>query len=431
MAEKLDFKAIHNDLLAKQTYRQWFPGTVQGSTYRAANHIRGGKKPNLWIMLKGSHPGCWGDYVDNSIHGTNLLRLYCYWAGTPGWNSSDSKAVGKAMYEAAKRLGYTDNQSFAEKSSLSAQIPVEKKDKSTNEPVLTEEDLRKKKKAQEIWNKALPLDGTIAEKYFIGREIYDIPSFDQGRFLSNYPYYFEGKVISYHPCIIFPYRRYPSPEIVAIQRLYLSEDGRKKANVASPRKNLGPVEGAAIQFPSHDKAAARNFLFVGEGVETCLSYQQVLFKETGVKFTVWVVGGGDNTSKLILPKKAIISAIVDNDDKGINSASALKENCRHQGVEFSKSKGFLIPPHGKDWNDYVVDEVKRTGEFVEMQDEAEQTLYSPNAEMHKQGNLNLSEFLKSKRDFSFLDNLTKEFGENILMEEIREVQTDKRPLHNA
>ena len=45
--------------------------------------------------------------------------------------------------------------------------------------------------------------------------------------------------------------------------------------------------------------------------------------------------------------------------------------------------------------------------------------------MHKQGNLTLSELLKSNLDFSFLDNLTKEFGENILMEEIREVQTDK------
>ena len=97
-----------------------------------------------------------------------------------------------------------------------------------------------------------------------------------------------------------------------------------------------------------------------------------MFKETGVKFTVWVVGGGDNTSKLILPKKAIVSAIVDNDDKGIESASALQENCRHQGVAFSKSKGFLIPPHGKDWNDYVIEEVKRNKEFVGTQEETEQ-----------------------------------------------------------
>lgn len=367
----LDFKAIHNDLLPKQEYTQWFPGKVQGSTYRAVNHIRGGESLNLWIMLKGNHPGCWGDYVETSICGSSLLLLYCYWAGIQGWNSSDSKTVGKAMYEAAKRLGYAGNLSFAEKSSLNAEKPGEDKNRLISKPVFTEEALTQKKKAQSIWNKAKRLPREVIDRYYKNRGLDDFwlfsePErlFDCMRFIQDHPYYSDdGKLIGKFPCIITPFRKCSSDEVVAIQQLWMSPDFRKKAfskdSSYPSRKFRGSPTEAAMRFPSPNKAVAGNHLYIGEGTENVLSFLKLKFEETGIWYTGWAAGSASNVSNVILPGKADVAVVMDKDETGLRAVEHLEKNCKEKGITFL---GSCIPPaEYKDWNDYLV---KRSNSVV-------------------------------------------------------------------
>lgn len=128
--------------------------------------------------------------------------------------------------------------------------------------------------ARGVWRAALPAIGTPVEAYLQWRGIsIQIPQtirFARLRY---------GKTGREFPCLVAAVTS-PDNKLCGIQRTYLAEDGRGKADVPRPKLSLGRVSCGAIRLaPVSDK------LVVTEGLEDGLSLMEVL------GLSVWVACG--------------------------------------------------------------------------------------------------------------------------------------------
>jgi len=198
-------------------------------------------------------------------------------------------------------------------------------------PAKFEPEPNRSPEAEKIWTEAVPADGTVAALYLSNRGL-------------------DGPV---PPCIRFArlrLGRHPAmPTLVAlvvsgdgsptgIQRIFLSEDGRKAGLPDGKVKfSLGRVKGGAIRCaPADDEVA------VCEGLEDALSLQRMFGIPT------WAAAGADMMRSMALPD-AIRSVIIgaDADDAGERSAQAAGQSFADQG----RSARIIRPQAGfKDFN---------------------------------------------------------------------------------
>jgi DNA primase len=103
----------------------------------------------------------------------------------------------------------------------------------------------------------------------------------------------------------------PIGNLVAVQRIYLTADGRKAA-VAKPKRTLGPVKGGAARLADW---RTTDTLAVTEGVEDALAYMQLTSMPT------WAACGAGMVAGMILPL-AIRNVVVvaDADQPGMKAA---------------------------------------------------------------------------------------------------------------
>ena len=107
------------------------------------------------------------------------------------------------------------------------------------------------------------------ETYLRSRDIkIDVP--DCVRYHPRLKHYPSGQ---YLPAMIAAVTVYPDPEIVAIHRTYLKQDGSGKADVEPNKMMLGSIKGGAVMF---GPSSGLN-LFITEGIENALT----LFEVTG------------------------------------------------------------------------------------------------------------------------------------------------------
>jgi putative DNA primase/helicase len=169
-----------------------------------------------------------------------------------------------------------------------------------------------------IWRGSRPIAGTPAERYLRGRAIRtEIPP--SLRYHPRLKHSDTGRLL---PAMVAAVQA-PDRSIAAIHRTFLMGDGTGKAQVPSPRKMLGAVRGGAVRL-----AIAGFELGIGEGLETCLAFQQV----TGV--STWAALSTSGMRSVILPPlplAATVLLVVDLDPAGEDAAQAAAARLSREG----------------------------------------------------------------------------------------------------
>ena len=203
-----------------------------------------------------------------------------------------------------------------------------------------------------IWNESRPIAGTPAALYLRNRGIdMDLP--DCLRFARLAPPMMEGNGLLAAngpqplPALVAAVTG-PDGSLVAIQRTYLTEDGRKAAVIATEQDrkpkvkySLGNVRTGAIRL---GPAAAS--ITVCEGLEDGASLAE------GLGRPVWVGAGTSMLPAMIFPE--VVRSVVigaDNDDAGRVAATAAAEAYVARGLSVRISPP---PAPHKDWNAFVM-----------------------------------------------------------------------------
>lgn len=183
--------------------------------------------------------------------------------------------------------------------------------------------------ARGIWKVATPIAGTIAEVYLrqargISIPLPDCLRFDPGFRSSEVPALVAGVVDL-------------AGVVVAVQRTFLKPDGSGKADIATPKRALGPVGRGAVCL-----APAGSVLGMAEGIETGLSAMELF------RLPVWCALGSTNLPRVILP--AYVRNVVIFADRGAagekaaeKARAALHHQRRKVAVRYSEI--------GSDFND--------------------------------------------------------------------------------
>ncbi|WP_374614566.1 toprim domain-containing protein [Sphingorhabdus sp.] len=194
-----------------------------------------------------------------------------------------------------------------------------------------------------LWHEAVPLAGTLAERYLANRSIPLRSS--ELRYLDRTPLGRKPDV-RFLPALIAAVRM--DIGIVAIQRTFLDPATAMKAAFFKPKRALGQLGAGAIRLA--DPIDGR--LGLAEGTESAFS-AQVLF---GIP--CWATLGNERFGIVSIPESVTeLHLFVDNDKGG---ELALK-----RGMEAYAHPGRTIIPHkpdrpGNDWNDELRERLGRT-----------------------------------------------------------------------
>lgn len=195
---------------------------------------------------------------------------------------------------------------------------------------LIEHDPERERVVQQVLGRALPVDGTPAERYLNRRGIVRWP----------------GHSIKYctNPCGLLALSRIPDGKILACQIVYLNDDGTKNRNVDTPKRTYSIGRGwhelSAVRLPGRGEP------IMCEGPETGLS----IWQATGR--TVLACLGMAGFKRLRIGRKSI--TIARDGDAPDSDAS------RHlaRWIDERKSAGIRVklatPPEGQDFNDIMM-----------------------------------------------------------------------------
>jgi phage/plasmid primase-like uncharacterized protein len=193
---------------------------------------------------------------------------------------------------------------------------------------------QKREWALNLWRDAQPAVGTVVERYLAARGISlrdEMPI----RFLPDHLCRDSGKRWPVMVALMVDSAGMPQ----AIHRTFIARDGRGKAPIATPRKTLGMVAGAAVRL-----APVADRLVIGEGIETSISAGLML------KAPAWAAISAPNLEfKLTLPasiREIIVAA--DHDGPGLKAAKAALARWRGEGrvVKIARPQ-----KPGEDFND--------------------------------------------------------------------------------
>ena len=190
--------------------------------------------------------------------------------------------------------------------------------------------------ARDTWSRALEASDSPVQRYLESRGITAMPPLTI-RYLAAAKHSNTGLFL---PCMIAAITRWPSREICAVHRTFLTASGSAKAPVTSNKKMLGPVGGGAVRFAPHGPKLA-----IGEGIESALT----VWQSTGIP--TWAALSASNLPNVILPDDAReIMIAADNDRPGLDAAEKAASQWTRQG----RNVRIMIPPNpGEDFNDML------------------------------------------------------------------------------
>jgi hypothetical protein len=176
----------------------------------------------------------------------------------------------------------------------------------------------KLERAHELWDKAVPIAGTLAEKYLRETRGIDVAALPAGidevlRFLPRA--WLDGK---FPACMVALFRDLETGERAGIHRTWLTPDAQK-----IDRRMLGRWRGSrAIKFyPTNNK------LYVGEGIETVLAAATRLHLQPA-----WALGSRVYLEQLpVISGIAELSILVDRDAHGEAAAAACYRTWKSAG----------------------------------------------------------------------------------------------------
>lgn len=216
-----------------------------------------------------------------------------------------------------------------------------------------EEIKQKTERAQAIWAKGKPIQGTLAERYL--REHRNIKG-DLPQDLLYLPAHSLGKT---SPPALMAVARSLTGEVTAVQLTFLDSTTANKADIPVPKRSFGALTGAAVTIQTHTPlriggkqgkpVESAGPLLIAEGVETALSLRETVIKGE-IKSSL-----GLSNIKNLEPKDPSTHVIIcgDHDAPGSAAAKALEES-----VYALQKKGFkvtVIKPDGlgEDFNDVL------------------------------------------------------------------------------
>jgi hypothetical protein len=179
--------------------------------------------------------------------------------------------------------------------------------------------LETRERAAGLWREAIPIDGTLAERYLRQTRGLDIPSDISCvlRLHSQCPF---GPGVR-HPCLVALFRDIVSNEPCAIHRIALRPDAIK-----IDRKMLGPRGNAAIKLTGDEDVTYG--LSVGEGIESTLAGMAMGFRPA------WALGSAGSIRNFpVLAGIDCLTIVTDHDDEGKLAADACRERWTDAGRE--------------------------------------------------------------------------------------------------
>lgn len=199
---------------------------------------------------------------------------------------------------------------------------------------------KKHRQAQECWDQAGPIAGTVAERYLRGRGITcDLPAT-----LRFHPDCWHGPTSKRLPAMV---ALVEGSEGFGIHRTYLRPDGGGKADVGPQKAMLGRVNGGAVRLTPPGRP-----LVVAEGIETSLSLACGLLNAPA---TIWASLSTSGMRALRLPNRpGRLTVAADGEDAGRDAAEALATRAFRLGWRTY----LLKAPDDQDWNDVLVGQAK-------------------------------------------------------------------------
>lgn len=191
--------------------------------------------------------------------------------------------------------------------------------------------IKKLEAAEATWDKALPIEGTIAEKYLRNRGI-TCPLPSTLRFAPN---------IRHVPTASWACAMIAQVQPTgAVHRTYFSKSGSRLEK--SPKMMLGTCLGGAVRLSGGDGP-----IVVCEGIETGLS---LLTGPLSGSFQVWAALSAAGMRGLELPKRpGRLIVATDGDDAGRSAGNALAQRAYSKGWRVQLKPA----PDGMDWNDVL------------------------------------------------------------------------------
>jgi hypothetical protein len=183
------------------------------------------------------------------------------------------------------------------------------------------------RKARDLWDSAIPICGTLAERYLHGRGVLHALRLHQaarhGPALRFLPRCWSVEAGKHLPAMVAAIRDPASGDLLAVQRTYLAQPGIK-APLHDARRSLGPARGGAVMLHA---APLFGPLVLAEGVETACAASIML------KAPAWAaVSAGNLADGVALPadvRDIIIAA--DPDPPGERAAQEAAERWLAEG----------------------------------------------------------------------------------------------------
>lgn len=187
-----------------------------------------------------------------------------------------------------------------------------------------------------IWRECRLISGTPAERYLRARGIMlELPPT-----LRYHPAHKHTDIGALLPCMVAVVQA-PDRAIFGLHRTYLRADGCGKAPVSKPRKMLGQQVTGAVRL-----AAIGTEIAIGEGIETCLSFQQAR------RIPSWAALSSSGLSAIVLPPMPlaeIVYLLVDMDQPGERAAQIAADRLSREGRKVKIAR----PVAGNDFNDAI------------------------------------------------------------------------------
>ncbi|MDE0589406.1 toprim domain-containing protein [Halocynthiibacter sp. C4] len=199
---------------------------------------------------------------------------------------------------------------------------------------------RRSEFARSSWDYAIPVQGTLAERYLRARGITCVLP-KSLRYLATC-WHPKAKRV---PALIgqVTHSQRSRNRGFAVHRTYLDIQGQGKAALTPSKAMLGATKGGAVRLSLPAKR-----LVVTEGIETGLSLLSGLIDGP---IEVWAALSAGGMQSLNLPRQQGVLLIApDGDDVGRAAAEALATRAHGFGWQVS----ILAAPQGSDWNDVLL-----------------------------------------------------------------------------
>ena len=211
---------------------------------------------------------------------------------------------------------------------------------------------KRSRQALAVWDEALPIGGTVAERYLRNRGIdCDLPGT-----LRYHPSCWHGPTTQRYPAMI---GRVQGCDHTAIHRTFLRPDGAGKACIEPSKLMLGATAGGAVRL-----SGGPGPLLIGEGIESTLSAFILLGDMTA---TVWAALSTSGLRGLHLPRlgrlgrlgtvRASLIVAVDGEKAGRDAGRDLAERACGLGWLV----GIMDPGDATDWNDRLLGKAANHG----------------------------------------------------------------------